>query len=883
MFLFRKAKVSLQKLHCFSFTFTRPFDNRLVAAANSGNRLFYSTTNKQPLPNNSQLVKNSSMLLGKIVRFFCGALPRGPSRAAFSNFRNIPSSLNERCDYLGNDGTGLTEQESPRLQSHTNKPEKMVVSLSNLEDKKDNSGDALSAIQLNFGFNAQEMIAEAQKLISTGNAFFDSLAQIQHPSLDNFVVPWAEWEGRFSAAVESLTFPQHVSTDSGIQEASVQASKLFIEFSINLGVREDLYSQLKHVRHQMIKNEETGILTQGDELERFVEKTLLGFKHNGLELNKEQRDLLKAKRQRLADLSVDFQRAIAEDTTEMRVKETDLEGCPPDFIQSLREVDAVKNDDDADGANERILAVTMKYPDVLGIMKYAKRESVRRRLEQLNGQRCPQNIPILLEAIQLRKECAEILGYASHAHFQLEDRLAKHPTTVSDFLGNLRSLLTPHAQRELQRLQNLKKQEDPNSTDTSIGTWEFAFYHRLLMERDYAIDSQLVRQYFPLDHVNTQMLAIYEELLGLKFKRITDIPAHLTWHPDTQLFEVKDAASAALVGYFYLDLHPRDGKYTHAACWSLQPGYTLDILSNKKNTNNVVVDGHRSVPVAAIVANFTKPTGDKPSLLTHAEVVTHFHEFGHAMHGLCSKTLLARFHGIAVETDWVEAPSQLLENWCWTRQTLLRLTKHWQTGEPMPLQLLNSLIAAKNVNEALANLRQIFYATLDLHLHNSPHQKSDPQEMGKKVQEDEFESLPPVQKVVSSTQALNAFYADLRTQIGLIPQSPDIYPLATFGHIMGGYDAGYYGYLYSQSMAADMFYSVFNNNRNSINNNAVNNEAYCGLLDVKIGAAYRQHILQPGGSRDGLQSFKAFVGRDPSPVAFLRSLGLSVNHDDDGQ
>lgn len=281
------------------------------------------------------------------------------------------------------------------------------------------------------------------------------------------------------------------------------------------------------------------------------------------------------------------------------------------------------------------------------------------------------------------------------------------------------------------------------------------------------------------------------------------------------------------VGHFYLDLHPRSGKYTHAACWDLQPGYTM------------LPSGERQHPVAAMVANFTPPTGQKPSLLKHDEVVTLFHELGHAMHDMCAHVQVSRFHGTSVEYDFVEAPSQMLENWCWQEAELTRLSSHYlRPEERLPTALIRSLIATKNLNAGLMNCRQLFFGLWDLHIHSQSSHSS---------------------QASLTADDIDRAYEQMRREIALIPQPVGVWPAASFGHMMGGYDAGYYGYMWSQVFSADMFYSRF----------------LSSLAEpAAVGAAYRKEILAPGGSRDASVSLKAFLQREPQQESFLRSLGL---------
>lgn len=302
----------------------------------------------------------------------------------------------------------------------------------------------------------------------------------------------------------------------------------------------------------------------------------------------------------------------------------------------------------------------------------------------------------------------------------------------------------------------------------------------------------------------------------------------ITWHEDVQLFAVWDdeREGGSFIGYLYLDLHPREGKFGHAANFSLQPGYSNKI---------------RRYPATALVCNFSKPTATKPSLLKHDEIVLLFHELGHGIHDLVSRTVYSRFHGTAVVEDFVEAPSQMLENWCWTPSQLKRLSHHYQTGKQIPDDLIAKKISAKNVNNAIFNLRQLHFGIYDMVVHT------------------------PSSHSAAKSLNLSILYNELRMHITGLNGPEDLglgsdwgNGQATIGHLMGGYDAGYYGYLSSQVYSADMFYSVFEKDP----------------MDGKEGRRYRYMVLEKGGSQDELKTLVDFLGREPSTEAFYRDLGL---------
>lgn len=453
-------------------------------------------------------------------------------------------------------------------------------------------------------------------------------------------------------------------------------------------------------------------------------------------------------------------------------------------------------------------------------------------------------MPLFKEAILLRDEAARLLGYPNHAAFRIEDKMAKDPATVNTFLSDLRSRLVAGGEKERDHLLELKKKDEEArglKSDGNYYLWDHRYYDRMMVEQEYSIDETKIAEYFPLTSTVQGMLHIFEELFGLVFveldaserKRLspTGKAEDIAWHEDVIIFSVWDDSSEGdgFVGYLYLDLHPRQGKYGHAANFNLQPGFL------KK-------DGSRRYPATALVCNFSKPTEKKPSLLKHDEVVTLFHELGHGIHDLAGRCTYSRFHGTSTVRDFVEAPSQMLENWCWTPSQLKALSKHYETGEKIPDELIEKQISTKHVNDALFNLRQLHFGIFDMTVH-SPATHA------------ELEKLDP-----------SALFNDLRTQIAGIkgPEAlgePSTWGngQATFGHLIGGYDAGYYGYLSSEVYSADMFYSVFKKDP----------------MNGKEGRRYRHTVLERGGSQDEMLSLEQFLGRKPSTDAFYAELGLT--------
>merc|ERR550517_1596469 len=309
------------------------------------------------------------------------------------------------------------------------------------------------------------------------------------------------------------------------------------------------------------------------------------------------------------------------------------------------------------------------------------------------------------------------------------------------------------------------------------------------------------------------MMDIYQKILGLKFTRLKEGEV---WHEDVEMWKVDDLQSGDNIGYFYLDLYPRDGKYGHACMMQLQPA-CLDKA------------GKRQKSVVVMLTNFSKPTKDKPSLLDHKEVETYFHEFGHVMHGICSQTETSRFFGTHVERDFVEAPSQMLENWVWKEESLRLMSKHYKDGSPLPKEMLDKLVASKNANAGAVNLRQIYLASFDQELHTSD--KGDTVNVGSRL----YKEILGIDTIPGTNFA------------------------ARFGHLVG-YDAQYYGYMWSEVFSEDMFASRFNKE---------------GVLNPATGKDYRNCILAKGGTKDAIDLLRDFLGREPNQDAFLESKGLS--------
>ncbi|TPX15951.1 uncharacterized protein E0L32_000285 [Thyridium curvatum] len=693
-----------------------------------------------------------------------------------------------------------------------------------------------------FTGTKESIVSDAKALCDKTRSLLDKIvAEIpagdaSKATFESVMLPQLHDENESALTSRILGFYQYVSADSGLRDASTEAEKIMDEFSIECGMREDVYKLVDTVFKAKGGNE--GLEKASDidpESARVLEKEHKGYIKDGLGLPAgPQRDRFKEIKKRLSQIQIAFQKNLNEENGGIWFTPKELDGVPQDVLDNLEK---------GTGENEGKLKLSFKYPDLFPTLKFAKNPETRRKVFVQNENKCNMNVPLFKEALLLRDEAARLLGYPNHAAFKIEDKMAKTTKTVDDFLGDLRVRLAPGGVKEIAHLRELKKADVESRGEKFDGDyflWDHRFYDRLMIEKEYSIDENKIAEYFPLRSTVAGMLKIFEQLFGFVFVELgpeerarlspTGKAEDIAWHEDVIIFSVWDDASEGdgFVGYLYLDLHPRQGKYGHAANFSISPGYL------QRN-------GTRRYPATALVCNFSKPTPTKPSLLKHDEVVTLFHELGHGIHDLAGRCRYSRFHGTSTVRDFVEAPSQMLENWCWTPSQLRSLSGHYETGASIPDELIEKLISTKHVNDALFNLRQLHFGIFDMTVHT-------PASHG------ELEAMD-----------VSALYNDLRVQISGIrgPEAqgePSTWGngQACFGHLIGGYDAGYYGYLSSEVYSADMFHTVFRQDP----------------MNGAEGRRYRHTVLERGGAQDEMRTLEQFLGRKPSTEAFYRELGL---------
>lgn len=568
----------------------------------------------------------------------------------------------------------------------------------------------------------------------------------------------------------------------------------FSQYDNALQLNEDLYQAFKEYSKTAEAKNLTGYK------EKYLRETIRDFERNGFALSKEKRDQLKEIRDRLSVLTNRFSRNIAEYNDFLIVSEQEMDGLDEDYKKARLQDDGTYK-------------IDLSYPSYRPFMQLSESEEARKDLFMKYMNRASDKNLVTLEKVVLnRKEMVDLLGYETFAEYRLETRMAKNPETVWEFENSLIEKVKEKGQQDYNEVLEIKRQRTGNDTASVVNAWEYSYYNHILQKEKYQVDSEKVKEYFELNNVLDGLFNITQNLFDVKYQEVKDASV---WHKDVRLFEVID--NGDVIGRFYLDLYPRENKYRHAACFPVVKGRSTD-------------NGYQ-VPVAALVCNFPQPTEDKPALMPHSQVETFFHEFGHVLHNMLTRAELAGFSGTAVSRDFVEAPSQIFENWTWDYKSLKLFARHYETDDVLPEELFNKMYAAKNVGSGVSTLYQIFYGLIDMTIHDkyNPHETRTTTDIVKELQ----------QKII-----LTPFVDGTNFQ-------------AAFGHLMG-YAASYYGYLWSNVYAQDMF-SVFEKG---------------GILNPEVGKRYRDIILAEGGSREPIELVKEFLGREPNPEAFYKSLGL---------
>ena len=631
------------------------------------------------------------------------------------------------------------------------------------------------------------------------------------PSFENTIAS-LDYSGEELDRISCIFFNLNsAETNDTIQKIAQEVSPLLSEFSNDITLNKELFNRIKEV-YKTVDRAELTI-----EQNTLLNKTYKRFSRNGANLSQDKQKELREIDKELSKLKLQFGENVLAETNAYALhltNENDLAGLPEGAKEAAKQL--------AEAKDKEGWLITLDYPSYIPFMTYADNRELRKELSLAFGSKGfkgneNDNKDIVLKIVNLRYERAQLLGYETHAHFVLEERMAKTPSSVDEFLNELLSKAKPAAEKEFNNLQNFAKELDGIE---QLQKWDSAYYSEKLKQKLFDLDDEKLKPYFKLENVIDGVFQVANKLFGLRFEEIKNkeaIDYIDKYHEDVLTYKVTD--DEGLIAIFYADFFPRSGKRNGA--W--MTSYKSQMIKD---------GGHNHRPHVSIVCNFTKPTKSRPSLLTFNEVTTLFHEFGHALHGMLANTTYPGLSGTSVFWDFVELPSQVLENWCYEKEALELFAKHYETGESIPMELIEKIKQSATFHEGMQTLRQLSFGLLDMSWHGK-----DPSEI-RNVKEHETNAF-------KSTK----LYPDVR----------DNCMSTAFAHIFqGGYSSGYYSYKWAEVLDADAF-DYFKEE---------------GIFNKTVADKFKENVLSKGGTEDPMILYKRFRGKAPKPEALLRRAGL---------
>ncbi len=652
----------------------------------------------------------------------------------------------------------------------------------------------------------EDFLPAFQEGIAKAKAEIDAIvANTELPTFENTIEALA-FSGNILDRISSIFFNLHsAETNDELQQIAQEVSPLLSEFSNDIRLNAALFAKVKTVFEQ----KETLKLTP--EQNTLLEKKYKGFSRNGANLSEDKKLQLREIDKELSKLSLHFGENILAETHAFELHltdEKDLSGLPEGAIEAAR---SLAKSHDKEG-----WIFTLDHPSYLPFVTYADNRDLRKKMAIAFGAKGFHNNTLdnqenVLKIAKLRFERANLLGYATHAHFVLEERMAQDPEKVKTFLNDLLAKAQPAAQREFKQLTQFAKELHGIE---QLEKWDGAYYSEKLKQQLFKLDDEKLKPYFQLENVLQGAFTIAQKLYGLTFTEIFDIDKY---HEEVTTYEVQDE-NGNLVALFYADFFPRKGKRNGAWMTSFKSQYIKNGVNERPHISNV--------------CNFTKPTETKPSLLTFNEVTTLFHEFGHGLHGMLANTTYPSLSGTSVYWDFVELPSQIMENWCYEAEALALFATHYQTGEVIPMELVQKIKESASFQEGMATMRQLSFGLLDMGWHGQ-----DP----------------------TGITNLKAFETEQFAATQLYPDVKENAMSTAFSHIFqGGYSSGYYSYKWAEVLDADAF-EYFQEK---------------GIFNTEVATKFKDNVLSKGGTEAPMVLYKRFRGQEPKPEALLRRAGL---------
>ena len=632
------------------------------------------------------------------------------------------------------------------------------------------------------------------------------VSNTENPTFENTTVA-LDFAGEKLNKITSIFFNLNsAETNEEIQKIAQEISPWLSEFRNDITLNEDLFKRVKSVF------DDKASLDLSPEQQMLLDKQYKSFARNGANLNEVQKEELRKIDTKLSKLSLQFGENVLADTNAFELHltdEKDVAGLPESAKEAAKEI--------AKSKDKHGWVFTLDYPSYIPFMTYADNRELRKKLSIAMGKKGFQqndfnNEKIVLEIVNLRYKRANLLGYKTHAHFILEERMAETPEKVIEFSNELLAKAKPAAKREFANLENYAKKLDRID---QLQKWDSGYYSEKLKKELFNLDQELLKPYFKLENVIDGAFTVAEKLFDLQFEEINSIDKY---HEDVKTYNVTDT-NGNFVSHFYADFHPRKGKRNGA--W--MTSYKSQQIKNGINER----------PQVSIVCNFTKSTETKPSLLTFNEVTTLFHEFGHALHGMLANTTYNSLSGTSVSWDFVELPSQVLENWCYEKEALELFAKHYETSETIPMEYVKKIKESASFHEGMQTLRQLSFGLLDMQWHGgeSP------------------------EKINSVKEFETTAFADTQ----LYPDVAENCMSTAFSHIFqGGYSAGYYSYKWAEVLDADAFEYFLEE----------------GIFNKEVADKFKNNVLSRGGTEKPMELYERFRGKEPKPDALLKRAGL---------
>ncbi|MDB4292357.1 M3 family metallopeptidase [Maribacter sp.] len=626
------------------------------------------------------------------------------------------------------------------------------------------------------------------------------------PTFEN-TIEALEFTGQQLDRISSVFFNLNsAETNEEIQKIAQEVSPLLAEFGNDITLNENLFKRIKSVFEQK------DVLHLTVEQQTLLDKRYKSFSRNGANLSEDKKKRLREIDAEASKLKLKFGENVLAETNKYEkyiTNENELAGLPEGAKEAAAQLAKAKGKEDG-------WLLTLDYPSYIPFMQYADKRELRKELSLAFGSKsfkgdALDNQEIVLKIANLRHERAQLLGYTTHAHFVLEERMAETPEKVHSFLNELLEKAKPAAEREFKQLEDFAKELDDID---QLQKWDSSYYSEKLKQKLFSLDDEQLKPYFKLENVIDGVFTVAEKLFGLQFEEVTDID---TYHKEVKTYRVFDV-DKNFISIFYADFHPRAGKRGGAWMTSFKSQWKKDGLNVRPHISNV--------------CNFTPSTATKPSLLTFNEVTTLFHEFGHGLHGMLANTTYPSLSGTSVYWDFVELPSQVMENWCYEKEALELFAKHYETEEVIPMELIQKIKASATFQEGMQTLRQLSLGLLDMSWHGA-----DP----------------------SHITNVKAHETEAFSGTNLYPDTPETCMSTAFAHIFqGGYSSGYYSYKWAEVLDADAF-AYFKEK---------------GIFNTEVASKFKEHVLSKGGTENPMVLYKRFRGAEPKVEALLERAGL---------